>query len=232
MKQPVVDYRTFRLSKINEPQFSHLKLLLGWIGYFILFFLTEKLIPAEQCYPVHCWLDDVIPFNELFLIPYVFWYFLIIISLGYFLLYHIDSFKKLQTYIIITQIVAMAAYIFFPTRQDLRPVVFPRDNFLTRCVGLLYSADTNTGVCPSLHVAYSLGIASTWLKEENISKLWKGFVTVAAGLICLSTMFIKQHSAVDFFVAIPVCILAEYLVFWKPYWSGRVKSFTLHTQRE
>ena len=29
MKKPVVDYRTFRLRKINEPQFSHLKLLLG-----------------------------------------------------------------------------------------------------------------------------------------------------------------------------------------------------------
>ena len=232
MKQPVVDYRTFRLSKINDPQFSHLKLLLGWVGYFILYFLTENLIPVEKCYPVHCWLDDVIPFHEIFLIPYVFWYFLIIISLGYFLLYNIDSFKNLQTYIIITQVVAMAIYILFPTRQDLRPIEFPRDNFLTRCVSFIYSLDTNTGVCPSLHVAYSIGIASVWLKEKSISKLWKGFVAVAAGLICLSTMFIKQHSAVDFFVAIPVCILAEYLIFGKSSRYDRAKSFPLHTQTE
>ena len=53
MKQQVVDYRSFRLSKVNEPQFAHLKLLLGWVGYFILFFLTENLIPAEKCTPVH-----------------------------------------------------------------------------------------------------------------------------------------------------------------------------------
>ena len=64
MKKPVVDYRTFRLSKINAPQFSHLKLLLGWVGYFILYFLTENLIPAENCTPVHMWLDDLIPFNS------------------------------------------------------------------------------------------------------------------------------------------------------------------------
>ena len=64
MKKPVVDYREFRLSKLRDPQFSHLLLLLGWVGYFALFFLTENLIPAEKCTPVHLWLDDWIPFCE------------------------------------------------------------------------------------------------------------------------------------------------------------------------
>ena len=70
MKKPVVDYREFRLSKLNTPQFSHLKLLLGWVGYFILYFLTENLIPAENCHPVWCKLDDIIPFNEFFVLFY------------------------------------------------------------------------------------------------------------------------------------------------------------------
>ena len=213
MKKPMVDYRNFRLSRINEPEFSHLKLLLGWIGYFVLYFLTENLVPVEKCHDIYCGLDDIIPFCEAFLIPYVFWYLLIVVSLLYFLLYNVDSFKKLQTYIIITQVVAMAIYIIYPSCQNLRPTEFPRDNFLTDCVGLLYSLDTNTGVCPSLHCAYSIGIASVWLREKNVSKLWKAFVVIAVILICLSTMFIKQHSAVDFFAAIPVCLLAEILVF-------------------
>lgn len=220
MKKPVVDYRTFRLRKINEPQFSHLKLLLGWVGYFALYFLTENLIPPESCTPVHMWLDDVIPFCEWFLIPYVFWYVLIALSLGYFLLYNVDSFKRLQTYIIITQVVAMAVYIIFPTRQDLRPEVFANENLLTRCISFLYSFDTNTGVCPSLHVAYSLGIASVWTKEKGIHPAWKGFVVFSVVMICLSTMFIKQHSAVDFFAAIPVCLLAEGIVY-KDRWFKR-----------
>ena len=216
MKRPVVDYRTFRLNKINEPQFAHLKLLLGWVVYFALYFLTENLIPAEKCQPVHMWLDDVIPFHEVFLIPYVFWYFLIVFSLGYFLLYHVDSFKRLQTYIIVTQLTAMAIYILFPSRQDLRPAIFPRDNFLTDCIRILYAFDTNTGVCPSLHVAYSIGIASVWTKEKGASIWWKSFVVVAVILICLSTIFIKQHSAVDFFAALPVCLLAEFIVYHRP----------------
>ena len=222
MKKPVVDYRTFRMRKINEPRFAHLKLLLGWVGYFILYFLTENLIPVENCHPVHMWLDDVIPFCEWFLIPYVFWYLLIVISLGYFLLYNVDSFKRLQTFIIVTQVCAMVIYILFPSRQDLRPTEFARDNFLTQCVAFLYRFDTNTGVCPSLHVAYSIGIGSVWLKEKGAHWLWKTFVTVAVILICLSTMFIKQHSAVDFFAALPVCLLAEGIVYGKDYWKTRL----------
>lgn len=220
MRKPVVDYRTFRLSRINQPEFSHLKLLLSWVGYFILYFLTENLIPAERCTPVHMWLDDRIPFCEVFLIPYVIWYLLIVVSLGYFLLYNVDSFKRLQTYIMITQAVAMIAYILLPTRQDLRPTEFPRDNILTRGVALLYALDTNTGVCPSLHVAYSIGIASVWLKEKAARTAWKVFVVILVILICLATMFIKQHSAVDFFAALLVCLLAEGIVYGKDYWRG------------
>lgn len=223
VKEPLVDYREFRLSKINEPRFSHLKLLLGWVGYFILFFLTENLIPAEICYPVHCALDDAIPFCEVFIIPYVGWYFLIIYSLGYFLLYNVDSFMRLQTYFIIMQVTAISIFVLFPTRQDLRPVLFERDNLLTRCVGFLYSIDTNTGVCPSMHVAISLGMASVWLKQRDVSGLWKTFVVAAVILICLSTVFLKQHSVVDFFVALPVCLLAEVMVFGKDYWIDRLK---------
>ena len=213
MKKPVVDYRHFRLSRLNEPQFSHLKLLAGWIVYFIMYFLTENLIPASSCHAMHCFIDDLIPFNEVFVIFYVSWYLLIVGSLLYFMLYNIEGFKNLSKYIIITQVVAMMVYIVYPSRQDLRPEVFADDNLLTQLVGLLYTADTNTGVCPSLHVAYSLGIASVWIKEKDVSIIVRTFVVVLAVLICLSTMFIKQHSAVDVIAALPLGLLAEILVF-------------------
>ena len=216
MRKPVVDYRNFRFSKIREPQFNHLLYLLGWVGYFILYFLTENLIPYEKCYPVHCWLDVVIPFCEYFVIPYVGWYFLIVGSLIYFALYNPKNFKNMSKYIIITQIVAMVIYIAFPNRQDLRPDYFVRDNIFTNIVGLLYAADTCTGVCPSLHVAYSVGIASTWLREKSASKLCKTFIVTFCFFVCISVAFVKQHSVVDIFAAIPVCLLAEYLTFIMP----------------
>jgi len=224
MRKPVVDYRELSLKKLTSPQFSHLLLLLGWVVYFALYFITENLIPRENCYVVHSWLDDVIPFCEIFVIPYVFWYALIVISLGYFALYNVDSFKKLQIFIMITQGVAMAIYIAFPNMQDLRPVEFARDNLLTRLVGFLYAFDTDTNVCPSLHVAYSIGIASVWLKEKGVKLWWKLFVLISVILICLSTAFIKQHSILDAFAAIPVCVLAELVVYRKRYFKKFLKS--------
>jgi len=214
MREPVVDYRTFRFSKISEPQFKHLLFLFGWVGYFIFYFLTENLIPYEKCYPVYCALDDIIPFCEYFVIPYVGWYLLIIGSLMYFALYNPDNFKNMMKYIIVTQVVAMAIYIIFPNRQDLRPDVFARDNIFTDIVGLLYTFDTSTNVCPSLHVAYSLGIASTWLREKSASKICKILIVCFCILVCISVAFVKQHSVVDIFVAIPVCLLAEWITFY------------------
>lgn len=222
MRKPVVDYSKFRLSEINKPQYSHLKLLWGWVVYFILFFLTESFVPQDRCYVVHCALDDVIAFREEFIIPYVLWYFFVALSLLYFLLYHPESFRKLMMFLIITQLCAMAIYIVFPNRQDLRPLVYPRDNFLTDVVKLLHKIDTDTNVCPSMHVAFSVAIASTWLKYKDASVLWKCFVVFFVILVCLAVSFIKQHSVIDTVAAFALCLIVEIIVYRK-YWTGKFK---------
>ncbi len=222
MKKPVVDYHRFRLSRLNEPEFAHLKLLGWWLVYFALFFLTENFIPLESCHVIHCRLDDVIPFCEYFLIPYVLWYVLVAGSLLYFALYNIDSFRRLQIFLTITQLVAMAIYILYPNRQDLRPESFANDNLFTWGLGLLYRFDTNSNVCPSLHAAYSLGIASVWSKEKGVSPWVKGGIWAFALLVCASTTLVKQHSAVDVFLAVPVCLLAEGIVY-KDFWRNRLR---------
>ena len=213
MKKPTVDYRQFRFSKLNTPEFSHLKLLGGWIAYFILYLITENLIPQSRCHIVHSALDDMIPFTEGFAIPYCFWFLLIVITLGWFLLYDVESFKRVQVFIMVTQAVAMLVYIVWPSMQDLRPTEFPRDNFLTHVMAFIYQFDTPTGVCPSLHVAYSLGMASVWCKCKKASPWWKAFVVFAAVVISAATAFVKQHSVIDIFAAIPLGVLAEVLTF-------------------
>lgn len=64
---------------------------------------------------MYMWLNDLIPFCEWFLIPYVFWYVLTVITLGYFLLYDVDSLKRLQVFFITIQLVAIAICIIFPS---------------------------------------------------------------------------------------------------------------------
>ena len=222
MKRPMVDYRDFRFSRLGEPRFAHVKLWLTWAVYFCLFYLTENLIPAEKCHPVHCFLDDIIPFNEYFLIFYCGWYVLVVGSLLYYFFYDVQRFRELDLYIFTTQMAAMACYIFWPSRQDLRPEVFPRENVFTWIMGLIYTFDTNTGVCPSLHVAYSLAIVSVMVKDDQLKKPFKVLVTCFCLMVCLSTAFVKQHSVVDIIAALPVVLLGELLIYGKTYWAPKL----------
>lgn len=223
MKKQMVDYRGFRFSRLHEERFSHIKLLLGWVFYFSMYFLTENLIPPERCHVIHCALDDLIPFQEFFVIFYVGWYLLVFGSLLYYFLYDVDSFKKLQIFIIITQVLAMACYILYPSRQDLRPESFARDNVLTQLLGLIYAFDTNTGVFPSLHVAYSLGILSVFCKDRHTSRVARLLLTVFVLCICAAVCFVKQHSVLDVLAALPPCLLAEGIVYGKSYWLPRLR---------
>ena len=223
MKKPVVDYTKFRFSKINEPQYRHLWLLLGWVVYFALYFLTENLIPYSACHVVHSRVDDLIPFCEYFLVFYTAWYVLIFGLLLYYLLYDIDSFKKLQIFIMITQAIAMAVYIIWPSRQDMRPDEFVRSNFFTWLMGIIYGFDTSTGVCPSLHVGYSLGVLAVVLRKKSVKPVTKVAVVILVIMICVSTMFVKQHSFVDVIAAIPLGIIADFLVFGLPKLRNRAR---------
>ena len=147
---------------------------------------------------------------------------LIVLSLLYFLRWDVPSFRKLQIFIMITQAVAMLIYILWPSRQDLRPEVFPRQNFLTWAMGIVYAFDTSTGVCPSLHVAYSMGIASVWLRERAVRPLWRGLIAALCVLISISTAFVKQHSVLDILAALPLGLLAEGLVYGR-WWQDRFR---------
>ena len=117
----------------------------------------------------------------------------------------------------ITQAVAMVTYIVWPSIQLLRPETFPRQNFFSWVMGIIYGFDTPTGVFPSLHVAYSGGIVSVALKDRALHPLGKAGITVFALLVCLSVCFVKQHSALDVIAALPVCLLAEILLYGKDY---------------
>lgn len=214
MKKPVVDYRKLRLSNITGPEYRHVLLLGGWIVYFALYFLTENLIPFERCHPIHCALDDAIPFCEVFVVPYLLWFFLVAGSLLYLFLYDIPNFRRLSIYIMITQAGAMLVYIIFPSIQLLRPETMPRDNFFTWVLTFVYRFDTPTGVLPSLHAAYSIAIWSVFRHRKETALWWRILLPIFVALIIAATFFAKQHSVLDALAALPLCLIGEALIYW------------------
>lgn len=214
MKKPVVDYRGLRWSNLRSPQYRHLLLLGGWLVYFSLYFLTENLIPYESCHVIHSRLDDWIPFCEVFVVPYLLWFFLVAGSLLYLLLYDVAAFRKLCIYIMITQAGAMLVYILWPNIQLLRPGTMPRDNFFTWILGIVYSFDTPTGVLPSLHAAYSIAILSVFEHRKDTALWWRILLPIFVVTIIAATFLVKQHSVLDAVAAIPLCLIGEALIYW------------------
>ena len=221
IKKPEVNYLEFRFSKLNTPEYKHLWLLLGWVWYLTMYVLTENLIPPERCHEVHSIVDDVIPFNANFILAYCSWYFLIVGSILYFMLYDVKSFVRMQKFIIATQVIGIATCIFWPSIQYLRPAEPTGNAFCVFLVKLIYGADTPTGVCPSLHVGYSLAILSAWLKREESRSWWKAVLTAWVLLISISVCFVKQHSFTDVWAAGIMCALIE-MVMFRRYWKERL----------
>ncbi len=196
-------YRDFNFKNITNPKYRHLFLLLFWPVYLTLFVTTEKFV--APIYIVYCPLDDLIPFCEFFVIPYVLWYALLAFVSIYTLLFDIPSFKKFYIFLSVTCIITFALYIIFPNEQNLRPTEFARDNILVDVMKNLYAIDTNTNVCPSIHVIFSLGMMFTlWNSKHFSSALWRTISVIITTSICLATVFLKQHSVIDIFAGVAV----------------------------
>ena len=211
---PAVNYLKLRPSELTSPEFRHLLLLLFWPVFGALFYMTELYLPVEHYDPMHCFLDDMIPFCEWFLLPYLFWFPFLVGMHLYTLLYDIETFRRMMGYIILTYSLTLVIYWVFPTCQELRPETFARDNALTQLMANYYAFDTNTNVCPSLHVVGSLAVMEAAVFTPTIRKGWVKWAFVLCAIaISLSTVFVKQHSAIDIFAALPICLLGHLIFF-------------------
>ncbi len=209
--KPVVNYGELRLNNINSSRFRHVKLLLYWPVYGMLFVFVERFYHVDSYFSTHCALDDLIPFSEWFLIPYLFWFVALVGMHLYLLMYDIDGFQKFMKFVIISWTLSIVIFLVFPTCQDLRPDVLPRNNLLSRCVRVLYLADTNTNVFPSVHVIGAVAISiAGWNSRHFATPGWRILFSIITGLICLSTVFLKQHSVIDVLGAVPVCVISYF----------------------
>ncbi len=200
--------------------YSHWLYILILPLYLIGFFIIERLVDGSEPYFVsYMPLDDRIPFCEWFVIFYVLWY-PFMGGVGIWLACHEPpAFRRYMTYIGATFLSSLLLFVLFPNGQDLRPVLatLERDNVATQVISGIYAADTNTNVCPSLHVVGSFAAVFGILHSDRLSRsrlLCVGGILLAL-LICASTVLIKQHSLLDVIVGI-IYASAFYPLVYRP----------------
>lgn len=187
--------------------------LLFWPLFLIRYLLVEHCHPAAAYIPVFCPADRWIPFREEFLIFYIIWYGLLVGIHLYTLKAAPDVFDSYTRFLFFSFVLSTVCFLAFPTCQQLRPVIYPRDTLLTRAVALLHRMDTNTNVCPSEHVIGTLGALAAALQCPSFPKSGKFSIIFLSVGICLSTLFLKQHSVLDIAAAIPVFLVSYHFSF-------------------
>jgi membrane-associated phospholipid phosphatase len=142
--------------------------------------------------------DEQIPFIPVFVVPYLLWFAYVPFGLIYIGIHSKKEFYKLFLFLFGGMIVSNAIFTVFPNAQYLRPVIRSNDPF-SMLVKFIYASDTPTDVFPSMHVINSIAVNAALQHSRAFSakKRRKAASHILTILICLSTVFIKQHAVLD-----------------------------------
>lgn len=169
------------------------------------FFALERIntLDSPDIHIMNTTIDELIPFCEYFIVPYTLWFFYIIAACVFMVFKANDNeFIRFALSLIVGMSIAMIICMIYPNGITLRPDEIP-DNFFGKIVAALYQTDTSTNVFPSIHVYNSLAVHIALSKcealKEHKTVVYSSLVLCV--LICMSTVFLKQHSIVDVFGA-------------------------------
>ena len=206
-------------------QYRHGLVLVYFFIYMIWFTYLERTVTTEFT-PVYSRLDDYIPFLEIFIIPYFIWFAYIFVTVAYFFFTSKQDFYKCCAFLFIGMTICLIIYTIWPNGHYLRVDIdnLGRSNIFTRILSRLYTIDTSTNVFPSIHVFNSIGAMIAIRKSERLRPItWLQISTfILTVLICMSTVFLKQHSILDVFGGILLSIIM-YIFVYLPAWGKEAK---------
>ena len=164
-------------------------------------------------------IDDAIPvipvFAVIYLFSYVFWICgPVAVSL--------TKKRNFINYIVglsLAYIIGFLIFIFMPTYMDRAAEgimdIAKQPGLFNRMLGVIYGADGSNlafNLFPSYHCLISLYCYLGVRKQPEISKGFRAYSLIMTLLICLSTVFTKQHYFIDIIGGLSISILCYILV--------------------
>ena len=150
--------------------------------------------------------DDLIPVVGPFVIPYVSLRPFIYASAAVFLFFRVRVYRSAAVSMTVVLLVSYAFYVFAQTYID-RPVL-GGDDLFSRMIRDVYASDQPYNDFPSLHASLSTVFALHWLRVDRRVGL---SIAIWAGLIVISTVFVKQHYVPDVVAGV---LLASVTSWW------------------
>lgn len=212
------------LKNIYE-KYRHGLLMLGYACIYLPWFIYLERTVTKRYHVIHMDLDDLIPFNEYFIVPYLLWFGYVAAVLLFTFFKDKGDYYRMCGFMFTGMTVFLIVSTVFPNGHHLRPAAFAQENIFTALVAQLYSTDTPTNLFPSIHVYNSIAAHLAVMHSESLrSKRW---ISAGSFLLCvsiiLSTVFLKQHSIFDMITAFMLAGLMYPLVYRIDYAAIRAK---------
>ena len=190
--------------------------ILYLIGYLLWFKLLED-IPRARYHDLASFIDRMIPFAEIFIVPYISWFALQAAWVSFLFFYDREAYDKLVTILMFGMTVFLIVSTVYPTALTLRPWHVARENVFVDMVRWLWRIDTSTNVWPSIHVYNTTALIFTLFttRDRNVILKVRVPMFVWCVLIILSTMFLKQHSVGDVLSGLALAGIGYLLVYIK-----------------
>lgn len=190
--------------------------ILYLIGYLLWFKLLED-IPRARYHDLASFIDRMIPFAEIFIVPYISWFALQAAWVSFLFFYDREAYDKLVTILMFGMTVFLIVSTVYPTALTLRPWHVARENVFVDMVRWLWRIDTSTNVWPSIHVYNTTALIFTLFttRDRNVILKVRVPMFIWCVLIILSTMFLKQHSVGDVLSGLALAGIGYLLVYIK-----------------
>ena len=159
-----------------------------------LYFIIKQFILSYHLITLS--VDDKIPLIPFFIIFYVIWYPYIFISIYFIFKKDKYKFNELLKKVIACTIISDLCFIIYPTMVT-RPEITSYNSLLDFMLYVIYMADIPVNCFPSLHCIFALLVMYAVTFDKNMNKVFRILVGIISPLICLSTVFVKQHSVID-----------------------------------
>ena len=153
--------------------------------------------------------DDKIPFLPWTVLPYCFWFPMIVFYP--LIVFRTDphSYCGYLTTMVMEIVLSIVCYLIYPTSFQ-RPV--PPDGFWGKFMKFVYhSSYRGLNCAPSLHCSSCFLVICVSFTCAEMSLWVRGFTVSIAIMIVLSTLTTKQHTLIDVLTAVPLFLISRIL---------------------
>lgn len=206
--------KTFLKKYKHALWFSYAFIYIPWFVY------LENHVTSNY-HVIHMEIDDKIPFMSIFIIPYMLWFAYVASVLVYQFFVNVSEFRRNCIFLFTGMTIFLIVSTLYPNGHHLRPEVYPDSSIFTRMVMWLQATDTPTNLFPSIHVYNAIGthfavIHSSSLRDKKLIRV-SSFILMV--LICMSTVFLKQHSMFDVLTGILMAVIIYPLAYHREVFS-------------